>query len=82
MCDVWSYGVLAWEIFSCGGTPYPGLSNSKAREKIDSGYRMPAPEGTPPQLYELMLQCWEYDPEKRPHFDEIYRLVDEICSAV
>lgn len=37
LCDVWSYGVLCWEIFAKGGTPYSGLSNSKAREKIDSG---------------------------------------------
>ncbi|XP_046392068.1 tyrosine-protein kinase Fer isoform X2 [Ischnura elegans] len=82
LCDVWSYGVLAWEIFACGGVPYSGLNNTKAREKIDSGYRMPAPEGTPPELYQLMLRCWEYEPEKRPHFDEIFTIVDKVYSTL
>ncbi|PNF39177.1 hypothetical protein B7P43_G01337 [Cryptotermes secundus] len=81
LCDVWSYGVLAWEIFSHGGTPYNGLSNSKAREKIDSGYRMPAPEGTPDEMYHLMLRCWEYEPENRPHFDQIYLVVDTLYGT-
>ncbi|XP_075230852.1 tyrosine-protein kinase Fer isoform X4 [Lycorma delicatula] len=81
LCDVWSYGVLAWEIFAKGGTPYPGLTNSKAREKIDSGYRMPAPEGTPDEMYRLMLRCWEYKPESRPHFDQIFSVVDALCSS-
>ena len=35
------------------------------------GYRMPAPEGTPPLIYDLMRKCWEGDPDDRPHFDEI-----------
>ncbi|XP_022207517.2 tyrosine-protein kinase Fer isoform X2 [Nilaparvata lugens] len=82
LCDVWSYGVLTWEVFAKGGTPYPGLTNSKAREKIDSGYRMPAPEGTPDEMYRLMLRCWEYKPENRPHFEQIYSVVDTLCSSV
>ncbi|CAH2981716.1 unnamed protein product [Chilo suppressalis] len=80
LCDVWSYGVLMWEIFSKGDTPYAGMSNSRAREKIDTGYRMPAPEGCAEDVYALMLRCWEYEPEKRPHFHQIYTIIDNIYN--
>ncbi|XP_053946070.1 tyrosine-protein kinase Fer isoform X5 [Anastrepha ludens] len=78
LCDVWSYGILMWEIFSKGDTPYSGMSNSRARERIDAGYRMPAPENTPPEMYRLMLKCWAAEAESRPHFDEIYNVVDAL----
>uniref|UniRef100_A0A182R136 non-specific protein-tyrosine kinase n=1 Tax=Anopheles farauti TaxID=69004 RepID=A0A182R136_9DIPT len=78
LCDVWSYGILVWEIFSRGDTPYSGMSNSMARERIDEGYRMPTPEGAPPEMYRLMLKCWSYEPESRPHFDEICSVVDAL----
>ncbi|KAK0164752.1 hypothetical protein PV328_003335 [Microctonus aethiopoides] len=81
LCDVWSYGVLMWEIFSKGGNPYSGMSNSQAREKIDAGFRLPAPDGTPEEVYRLMLHCWEYEPEKRPHFDQIYTIVERLCQV-
>ncbi|XP_065074259.1 tyrosine-protein kinase Fer isoform X1 [Ochlerotatus camptorhynchus] len=81
MCDVWSYGILVWEIFSRGDTPYSGLSNSRARERIDEGYRMPAPDNTPPEMYRLMLKCWSYESENRPHFDEIYTVVDALMMC-
>ncbi|XP_072393549.1 tyrosine-protein kinase Fer isoform X2 [Diabrotica undecimpunctata] len=81
LCDIWSYGVLCWEIFSKGGTPYSGMSNSKAREKIDSGYRMPAPDNTPDEMYRLMLRCWEYKPENRPNFEQVYSVVETLCAA-
>ncbi|XP_067617597.1 tyrosine-protein kinase Fer isoform X2 [Eurosta solidaginis] len=78
LCDVWSYGILMWEIFSKGDTPYSGMSNSRARERIDAGYRMPAPENTPPEMYRLMLQCWSAEADARPHFDEIFNVVDAL----
>ncbi|XP_032592708.1 tyrosine-protein kinase Fer isoform X2 [Drosophila grimshawi] len=78
LCDVWSYGILMWEIFSKGDTPYSGMSNSRARERIDTGYRMPTPDHTPPEMYRLMLKCWAADVESRPHFDEIYNVVDAL----
>ncbi|XP_069969888.1 tyrosine-protein kinase Fer isoform X3 [Penaeus vannamei] len=82
LCDVWSYGVLCWEIFSSGEVPYQGYSNTKAREMIDSGYRMLAPPNTPEEMYQLMLKCWQYEPENRPHFSDIYAAVDSIYAPL
>lgn len=42
---------------------------------------MPAPDGTPNEIYQLMLRCWEYQAENRPHFDQIYAIVDQITSS-
>ncbi|XP_034247322.1 tyrosine-protein kinase Fer isoform X2 [Thrips palmi] len=81
LCDVWSYGILCWEVFSRGGTPYAGFSNTKAREKIDAGYRMPSPDGTPEDMYRLMLRCWETEPQRRPHFHQIYTIVDTLYGT-
>lgn len=82
LCDVWSFGVLSWEVFSRGGTPYSGLSNTRSRQMISAGYRMPAPEGTPDEMYRLMRRCWEYEPERRPHFEEICDLLDEMMKEM
>ncbi|GAB1605789.1 tyrosine-protein kinase Fer-like isoform X2 [Argonauta hians] len=82
LCDVWSFGILMWEVFSSGLTPYQGMSNAQAKERIDAGYRMPAPQGTPEEIYELMHKCWKYDPESRPHFDEINKELKKILSTI
>lgn len=42
---------------------------------------MPAPENTPEAMYSLMIQCWEYKPEARPNFEQIYSVVDSLCAA-
>ncbi|XP_023860711.1 platelet-derived growth factor receptor alpha-like [Salvelinus sp. IW2-2015] len=69
LSDVWSYGILLWEIFSLGGTPYPGMVvDSSFYNKIKSGYRMAKPEHAPADVYEIMIKCWNSEPEKRPSF--------------
>ncbi|KAM9761907.1 platelet-derived growth factor receptor alpha [Menidia menidia] len=69
LSDVWSYGILLWEIFSLGGTPYPGMVvDSSFYNKIKSGYRMSKPEHAPHDVYEMMMKCWNSEPEKRPSF--------------
>lgn len=69
LSDVWSYGILLWEIFSLGGTPYPGMVvDSSFYNKLKSGYRMTKPEHAPHDVYEMMMKCWNSEPEKRPSF--------------
>ncbi|XP_031430244.1 platelet-derived growth factor receptor alpha isoform X2 [Clupea harengus] len=69
LSDVWSYGILLWEIFSLGGTPYPGMVvDSSFYNKIKSGYRMAKPEHATDDVYEMMSKCWNSEPEKRPTF--------------
>ncbi|XP_067271436.1 megakaryocyte-associated tyrosine-protein kinase isoform X2 [Pseudorasbora parva] len=69
--DVWSYGVLLWEIFSFGRQPYPKMSVSDVRERVDQGYRMEPPDECPPEVYAIMMSCWETEPKKRPSFHKL-----------
>lgn len=78
--DIWSFGVLLWETFSYGNTPYPGLSNRETRDKVETGYRMPPPADTPPPIYQIMKDCWNVSAEDRPRFSEILRRLKQIQS--
>lgn len=80
LSDVWSYGILLWEIFSLGGTPYPGMVvDSSFYNKIKSGYRMSKPELAPDDVYEMMMRCWNSEPEKRPSFQG---LTDSVAALL
>ncbi|XP_067412173.1 tyrosine-protein kinase Fes/Fps isoform X2 [Emydura macquarii macquarii] len=71
--DVWSFGVLLWEAFSLGATPYGSLSNTQTREAVDQGVRLDPPEQCPEEVYRLMQRCWEHEPWKRPSFSTIHQ---------
>ncbi|XP_024417417.2 tyrosine-protein kinase Fes/Fps isoform X2 [Desmodus rotundus] len=76
--DVWSFGILLWETFSLGASPYPNLSNQQTREFIETGGRLPSPELCPDAVFRLMEQCWAYEPGQRPSFSTIYQELQSI----
>uniref|UniRef100_A0A452S324 Tyrosine-protein kinase n=1 Tax=Ursus americanus TaxID=9643 RepID=A0A452S324_URSAM len=76
--DVWSFGILLWETFSLGASPYPNLSNQQTREFVEKGGRLPCPELCPDAVFRLMEQCWAYEPGQRPSFSAIYQELQSI----
>ncbi|XP_066211298.1 tyrosine-protein kinase Fes/Fps isoform X3 [Saccopteryx leptura] len=76
--DVWSFGILLWETFSLGASPYPNLSNQQTREFIEKGGRLPCPDLCPDAVFRLMEQCWAYEPGQRPRFSTIYQELQSI----
>ncbi|XP_066916418.1 ephrin type-B receptor 1-B-like [Clytia hemisphaerica] len=75
--DVWSYGIVCWEIFSYGERPYWEWSNYEVMERLSTGYRLPPPMECPKGIHDLMLQCWHKDRLKRPRFSNILQKVEE-----
>ncbi|XP_044169651.1 tyrosine kinase receptor Cad96Ca-like [Acropora millepora] len=69
--DVWSYGIVLYEIFTMGGIPYPGWSEGRTIAELQKGYRMPRPPHIQSTLYHLMSSCWQEDPILRPEFLQI-----------
>ncbi|XP_078362114.1 uncharacterized protein LOC144646407 isoform X2 [Oculina patagonica] len=69
--DVWSYGVLLWEIATLGGNPYPGIKNRELMRLLRRGYRMEKPDVCSEEFYQLMTRCWADDPDARPTFTEL-----------
>lgn len=73
--DVWSYGVVLWEMATLASQPYQGLSNDQVLRYVIDGGVMERPENCPDRLYELMRVCWEYKPSDRPPFVTLVSLL-------
>ncbi|XP_053309437.1 tyrosine-protein kinase Srms [Spea bombifrons] len=71
--DVWSFGILIYEVFTLGQPPYPGMTNQEAMAKIKVGYRLPQPTQCSREMYNLMLECWKTKPQDRPSFKDLAR---------
>lgn len=76
--DVWMFGVCVWEIFMLGEKPFPGVKNSDVIGLIECGDRLSKPSRCSEQLYELLLKCWRYEPDRRPTFRVIKRKIYDV----
>ncbi|XP_029955833.1 vascular endothelial growth factor receptor 1 isoform X3 [Salarias fasciatus] len=80
--DVWSFGILLWEIFSLGASPYPGLHiDEEFCHRLKGGTRMRAPEYSTPEIYSTMLACWEAAPSDRPTFTNLVETLGDLLQA-
>lgn len=81
--DVWAYGILLWEIFSLGVTPYPGITvNNTFYTMIESGYHMEQPYYASDSIYKVMCRCWSLDPEDRPCFSKFVAFMEKELAVL
>ncbi|XP_055361625.1 fibroblast growth factor receptor 3 isoform X5 [Betta splendens] len=78
--DVWSYGVLLWEIFTLGGSPYPGIPVEELFKLLKEGHRMDKPANCTHELYMIMRECWNPVPSQRPTFRQLVEDLDRVLS--
>uniref|UniRef100_A0A8C6LCS3 receptor protein-tyrosine kinase n=1 Tax=Nothobranchius furzeri TaxID=105023 RepID=A0A8C6LCS3_NOTFU len=76
--DVWSYGIVMWEVMSYGERPYWDMSNQDVINAIEQDYRLPPPMDCPSALHQLMLDCWQKDRNVRPRFADIVSTLDKM----
>lgn len=80
--DVWSFGVLLWEIFSLGASPYPGVCIDESFcRRLREGTRMRPPEYATTEIYQTMLDCWLDRPTDRPTFADLVEHLGNLLQA-
>ncbi|XP_078454879.1 ephrin type-A receptor 4-like [Lampetra fluviatilis] len=78
--DVWSFGILMWEVMSYGERPYWNMTNQDVIQSIEEGYRLPSPMDCPPALHQLMLDCWQKERTERPNSGQILVYLDKLLQ--
>uniref|UniRef100_A0A8C2GSG2 Fibroblast growth factor receptor n=1 Tax=Cyprinus carpio TaxID=7962 RepID=A0A8C2GSG2_CYPCA len=80
--DVWSFGVLLWEIFTLGGSPYPGVPVEELFKLLREGHRMDRPSACTQEIYLMMKDCWHAVPTQRPTFKQLVEDLDRTLSMM
>ncbi|XP_019513749.1 PREDICTED: ephrin type-A receptor 10 isoform X3 [Hipposideros armiger] len=78
--DVWSFGVVMWEVMAFGERPYWDMSGQDVIKAVEDGFRLPPPRNCPSPLHRLMLDCWQKDPGERPRFSQIHSILSKMVQ--
>lgn len=78
--DIWSFGIVLWELFTLSETPYPSMEAEKLYQKLIEGYRMEQPEYAIREIYEIMSQCWKAKPTLRPSFTDLVESIGNLLE--
>ncbi|XP_035387652.1 ephrin type-A receptor 7-like isoform X2 [Electrophorus electricus] len=79
--DVWSFGIVMWEVMSFGERPYWDMGNQDVIKAIEDGFRLPAPLSCPASLHQLMLDCWQKERAERPSFTQIHSALSKAVRS-
>lgn len=79
--DVWSYGVLLWEVMSYAQHPYDDWDNQTVLDQLEAGHRLSKPKDCPDSIFRVMLECWNQDHVRRPSFENIVRMLDVLLEG-
>ena len=80
--DVWSYGIVLWEIFTLGSYPYEEFDNWDLSKHLQNGYRLHKPLNCPAMVYLLMTECWSVRAEQRPSLEEVRRQLNHTLDEI
>ncbi|XP_062874606.1 ephrin type-A receptor 7-like [Trichomycterus rosablanca] len=79
--DVWSFGIVMWEVMSFGERPYWDMGSQDVIKAIEDGFRLPAPLSCPTSLHQLMLDCWQKERTERPTFTQIHSALSKTMRS-
>ncbi|XP_049864893.1 tyrosine-protein kinase Btk29A isoform X2 [Pectinophora gossypiella] len=80
--DVWAFGVLMWEVFTCGKVPYGRMKNSEVVDMVQRGQVLEKPKGCLNEIYNVMRECWRHSPEDRPSFRVLKEQLGNVAQSV
>nr|XP_054761110.1 fibroblast growth factor receptor 2-like [Lytechinus pictus] len=78
--DIWSFGIILWEIVTLGARPYPNMTFGTVQTEVAKGYQMPRPRHCAQEVYAVMTGCWEKEPINRSNFDHILKTMEMILE--